>query len=208
MVKLIDMADRRFGRLLVLSRGENTPEKTATWLCRCDCGVEITARGPNLRRGNSRSCGCLNIESISKRSRTHNEAGVLNRTAEYRIWSNMLTRCRNKKAPAFKDYGARGIDVCERWLRYENFLEDMGRRPSSSHSIERKENNSGYSKENCMWADIIQQARNKRNSRIVEFEGRKISLAEAAELAGASYATVWFRLKSGWTVKDALYGRS
>lgn len=123
---------------------------------------------------------------------------------EYQAWSNMLERCRNKNLPNYRRYGGRGIKVCERWLSFQNFLEDMGRRPSPKHSIERINNDLGYFKENCKWATRVEQCRNMRSNTIMEFNGESRCVAEWAEVYGLSREIVWSRLLRGWTLERAL----
>lgn len=116
----------------------------------------------------------------------------------------MLGRCQNLTDQAFRDYGGRGIRVCERWLAFENFYADMGPRPSPKHSIDRIDNDGNYEPGNVRWATVKQQARNTRCSRIVRFGGRTMSLAEAAELAGLNISTVRGRFSRGWSMEEAL----
>lgn len=208
MPPFISLAGKRYGRILVLRRADNDKWQQTTWLCRCDCGAEKIIKGNNLSRGQTQSCGCYKLEKISALNRTHGQGGVATKTAEYRIWANMVNRCTNPNNPAFKDYGGRGIMVCKRWRKFENFYADMGRRPSASLSVDRKKNGEGYSKGNCRWATRKEQTRNARSNRIVEFNGIKMPLAQAAELAGAKYRTAWWRLDQGWPLQEVLYGRS
>jgi hypothetical protein len=123
-------------------------------------------------------------------------------TTEHDIWRAMIERCRN---PKFKDYAGRGISVCQRWLdSFEDFLADMGHRPSSGHSIERERNEENYEPGNCVWATAKQQGRNKRNNILVEYAGRTMVLSEAAEVAGINYKRAWWRINAGWGVQRAL----
>jgi hypothetical protein len=151
-----------YGRLTVLARAE-TVGNMLTWRCRCSCGNETVAYGSNLRRGHSRSCGCLKIEVTLTRCTTHGEARHGKLTPEYRAWAALINRCENPQNPRFKDYGGRGITVCERWRSsYETFLADMGRRPSPRHSLDRIDNNGHYEPANCRWATASEQRRNQR----------------------------------------------
>jgi hypothetical protein len=155
------MIGRRFGRVVVLS-GPMLRKDNAVWRTRCDCGAEFDAYGSNLRRGKTKSCGCLQKELLSDR-RTHGDSIKGRWATEYRIYAGMLQRCENTNTLAFKWYGARGIKVCDRWREsYENFLEDMGRRPTLAHSIDRINNDGNYEPGNCRWATIKQQAQNRR----------------------------------------------
>jgi hypothetical protein len=124
---------------------------------------------------------------------------------EYSIWMNMRSRCNNPKNNRFATYGARGIAVCRRWeVDFLNFLTDMGRRPSPKHTLERIDNDQGYFPENCRWATRKEQARNRRSSRFLEFDGQTRTSAEWSELTGISQGTLHARLKAGWPVERAL----
>ena len=129
--------------------------------CRCDCGTIQFVAHSKLRNGHSRSCGCLQAEVTTNRSLKHGHKRRSAETKSYRAWNNMLNRCTNPNVKSFPDYGGRGITICERWLKFENFLEDMGPSPEGL-SIDRLDNDIGYSKENCAWRTSLDQARNRR----------------------------------------------
>lgn len=198
----------RFGRLIVVGseiRAHANGSKRRFYICRCECGGLALAPASSLRTGNTTTCGCLQREKAASRLRTHGESGAAGRrTAEYAVWAGMLNRCRSSASKQFSDYGGRGISVCDRWSDFANFLADMGRRPSSNHTIERQNNDRGYEPGNCVWATKVEQARNKRSNVMVEYRGVKMSLAAAAEQAGIKQNTVTVRLRRGWTVERAL----
>lgn len=123
---------------------------------------------------------------------------------EYSAWKNMRRRCANKMNKSFSRYGGRGISVCKRWNVFANFLIDMGPRPSPAHSIERKNNNGNYCKENCVWATAKEQSRNRSTNRFVVFNGQEMVLAEAAEKAGLHHSLFFGRLRLGWSEEKAL----
>jgi hypothetical protein len=148
----------RFGRLTVLSRYTKKLKPTK-WNCICDCGVEKAYYAANLKRGLSRSCGCLRKEEAAQARRKHGLVG----TPEYYAWSKAIQRCTNPKDSRYNNYGARGITVCEEWLDFRNFIADMGKRPSDDHSIDRIDNDKGYYPNNCRWATRSQQIRNRQS---------------------------------------------
>jgi hypothetical protein len=151
----------RFGRYVVIGNAENSASGETRWLCRCDCGtVKIVQRG-DLRNGHTRSCGCLRREIASVNSMTHGHS----RSSEYAIWRGMFTRTTKTSSESFHNYGGRGIAVCDRWRKFENFLADMGSRPSRRHSIDRINNDGNYEPGNCRWATPSQQSRNARTPR-------------------------------------------
>jgi hypothetical protein len=123
---------------------------------------------------------------------------------EYGIWSGIKVRCLNKNNSRYSYYGGREITVCKRWLVFENFFEDMGERPSKRHSVERKNNNLGYTPKNCIWATRHQQAWNRRNSKILTFQGKSMPLGELAQVFNISAKRVWWRLSVGWSVERSL----
>lgn len=125
-------------------------------------------------------------------------------TSEYRAWINMRSRCDNPNTPGFHNYGGRGIYVCERWYSFENFLADMGPRPAEKFSVDRIDVNGNYEPSNCRWADSKTQCRNMSVNRIVEFNGKRVTLAEAVEATGVKYNTILYRLKRGWPMERAL----
>ena len=127
------------------------------------------------------------------------------KTAEYRIWSGMRDRCENPNSPGYARYGARGITVCDRWKRFENFIADMGLRPSRAHSMERKRNDLGYSPENCVWATSREQSRNRRSNINVTINGVTRCLKDWCNLLGVPYKRALQRIKySGWSPDKAL----
>lgn len=135
MSQFVELTGRRFCRLVVLSRAENGPRGHRRWMCRCDCGAEIAVRAGHLNNGEMKSCGCLRRDTSRAKNRTHGASGE-RETSTYRTWRHMRERCVNPNNRDFKDYGGRGISVCERWNTFGNFLADMGERHRPRRSIE------------------------------------------------------------------------
>ncbi len=143
----------RYGRLLVLERAGSDKHYNAQWLCLCDCGNRKIILGQSLRRGLTRSCGCLDVENKTTHGMSYNPL--------YNVWKNMLRRCHDEKNPRFSDYGGRGIAVCKRWHDIENFVKDMSPRPAGA-TLDRIDNNGNYCPENTHWASPKEQNLNKR----------------------------------------------
>jgi hypothetical protein len=188
-----DMAGQRVGILSVLSYVEGKFGSGARWLCQCDCGKQIIANRKSLRN-KQYSCGCVRLGK-----RTHNLTG----SPTYGSWVEMRRRCSNPKRPEYKDYGGRGITVCKRWGRFENFLADMGEMPVG-YSIERINNNLGYSKKNCCWIPRSEQAKNRRSVRWFNVGGERVTMTEASRRLGVNVTTLLYRLHAGWPMKRIL----
>lgn len=196
-----DLRQQRFGRLVAIERLPTAAGERSVWRCECDCGNEAAVSLCNLVGGHTNSCGCLLPEIAGKHSITH---GMANKVPEYGIWAAMRRRCDYAKDKHFADYGGRGIRVCERWQSFAHFYEDMGPRPSSDHSIDRYPNKNGnYEPGNARWATRSQQARNTRTNRIVEYQGRRQTLADWCDELHLPYFAVSKRLRAGWSAVDA-----
>jgi hypothetical protein len=165
--KRIDLTGQRFFRLTVVSFAGVNRRGQALWRVRCDCGTERSVRGDNLRNGTTGSCGCWKAMCATLITLRHGHARRGgSRSPEYRSWQNMLQRCTNPKDQDWKNWGGRGIRVCDRWLHsFENFFVDMGRKPSPAHSIDRSNNDGNYEPGNCCWATAKEQRANRRDSR-------------------------------------------
>ncbi len=195
------MVGNCYGRLVVLSRNGSDKHQKTRWLCKCDCGKEITVTGVYLRKGDTRSCGCLKKDIATKRLTTHGKTN----TPEHSTWRDMRKRCRNKKSKSYKNYGGRGIYVCEKWNSFESFLEDMGRKPSPGHTIERVDNNGPYSPDNCRWADRKEQMNNVRYNHMLTLNGQTRTMMEWSEITGINYSTLRNRVNVyGWSDEKAL----
>lgn len=185
-------AGQRYGRLVAII--PVTMGRGSKWRFRCDCGNETVTRATGVRSGGTRSCGCLQRE----RARDGAKHGM-QAAPEYSCWRSLLSRCRNPKNPGYRIYGGRGIKVCRRWWKFENFYADMGPRPSPEHSIDRIDNDGNYEPGNCRWATRKEQRRNQSTNRIVVYRGRKMTLAEACEQAAVPYDCAYSRLRRGWS---------
>lgn len=193
-----DLAGQRFGRFEVLARADNDRHGNAKWDCLCDCGSARAVLGRSLRSGVTQSCGCMNKE-INAANITHG----MSATREYKAWAGMVQRCTNPKHHKWPRYGGRGIRVCDRWLSFENFYEDMGHRPPGM-TVDRENNDGNYEPTNCRWATAQQQADNKSSNRYVTVNGEQMTVSAASRLAGIQRGTVASRMRSGWTVDRAL----
>lgn len=198
--RAIDLTGKVFGLLTVLRR-EGRIRKFAAWACRCTCGLELVVSGDHLRRGCRKACA----------RNDHTWAGakyppgfIKKYRSEHRSWMHMLERCRCKGHTNWKNYGGRGITVCERWKDFNFFVADMGAKPTSRHTIEREDVNGNYEPDNCRWATQAEQMRNIRRSVYVEVEGVKVLLLDVADKLGLDRQAVYGRLKNGWSLEAAL----
>lgn len=205
-----------FGRLKVIEYIESRDQKRY-WKCVCECGNIVESYTAALNYGLIKSCGCLRAEAAkvnglkgAKACITH---GCTN-TSEYKTWTMMKSRCNNPKSSSYEDYGGRGIKLCERWNEsFQNFIDDMGMKPSPHSSIDRIDVNCGYYKENCRWANTKEQQTNKRSNVYIEFKGEVKTLSEWAKIIGINHMSLKKRMKSmplekALTMKKQCVGRS
>ena len=197
-----DFTPETFGRLTTLGPKFLLPIPDGTYkayqVCRCGCGEVLVVRTNNLKTNTAASCGCIRRSMTIDRNTTHgfaSKSSPFNGT--YRIWTGMVARCRYTHYPALKNWGGRGIKVCQRWQTFENFLADMGQRPSPTHSIDRIDVDGDYCPENCRWATRIQQNNNKRNNTLVTAFGKTQSLAEWCRECNMVYGTFARRIRNG-----------
>lgn len=197
-----------FGRLTVIEgpifEARNGITVTHFYKCRCECGNDHWVCHGNLRNGSTESCGCYQSERRGKTLKLHGESGK-NATSEWIAWSSMKARCSNPKGTDYKSYGGRGIAVCERWENsYINFLEDMGRKPSPRHSLERNDVDGHYSPGNCKWATPEEQAANKQNSIRITMNGETLGIAEWSRRTGLTESVIRRRKSRGWSEERIL----
>lgn len=212
MPAFVDLKNCKIGRLTVIERAPSYRDRfnklVTMWQCICECGNEITTHSQSLRKGHTKSCGCLNTETrsrlIKQRSITHGETIGGKTTGEHNSWSAMKQRCLNPNCKKYPIYGGRGITICKRWLKYENFLADMGRRPHPKMQIDRIDNNGNYEPSNCKWSMPVEQSNNRSFSRHYEYNGERLTIRGWSNRTGFCYSTIANRLKSGWTMEKVI----
>jgi hypothetical protein len=190
----------RIGSWIVIERRivlKSNGAKKGIYLCRCVCGRTRELWTYVLRRGTPSHCGCLTPPRTPKPRGRH-------QYPEYRVWTSMRSRCMSPSHQLYPHYGARGIKVCDRWGSFPVFFSDMGERPSKDYSIERKDNDLGYSPENCVWATRTEQCRNRRSTRKLELSGITLSLTGWAEKTGIPASVISRRLKRGLSLQQAI----
>lgn len=197
MGKFIDIIGQKFGRLLVIKLAQRGNRNRIRWLCRCDCSKEKIVYSDHLKNGSTKSCGCLNKSNalIHGHSKNNKQSPI------YASWAHMIQRCVNPNNKSYCNYGDRGITVCEEWLKFENFLIDMGKKWKPGLTIERKKNEEGYHPSNCKWATRIEQANNKRNNRLFIFNGKTQSMKQWSCDLNINEKTLWTRFHRGWSIK-------
>ena len=209
-MKQIDITGQKFGRLIAV-RFDHRKNNRQFWLFKCSCGKEKIIDKSHVMGRKIRSCGCIKTEML--KNKPNGKIHGMTKTKFYKKWIMMKRRCYDKKCQAYKHYGGRGIKVCDRWLKFENFRDDMYQSylehakkfGHKNTTIERKNNNGNYCKENCRWATLIEQGNNKTNSRYLVYNGKKLTITQWADIVGISENVIRFRLdKYGWNIKDAL----
>lgn len=172
---MTDLIGKTFGKLTVIKCIGKNKRRYIIWMCNCECGKSSIVSGSDLTNEHTKSCGCLKADTMRRLRLTHGKST----TPEYKVWCEMIKRTENKKNKHYKDYGGRGIIVSERWRNsFESFLEDMGERPYKDYSIDRIDNNGNYEPNNCRWASIADQCRNKRNNVLININGKIMILSD------------------------------
>lgn len=194
-----DITNQHFNRLIALERAGKNKNGKDLWFCVCVCGTFCVKSANNLKTGNTKSCGCWKQEVSHKRFLIHGKSG----SPEFKTWCAMRRRCIDPSDSHYHIYGGRGISFAERWLVFENFLADMGTKPTPKHTIERVDNEKGYGPDNCVWADIKAQNRNTRRTRMVTFNGITQCLTDWSITLGMDYETLRSRLSRGKTIEEA-----
>lgn len=203
----LDLLGKRFGKLTVVEKAGSInvaaagkkPNRHVAWKCICDCGNYKVVTGTKLKFNNTQSCGCLGGGGLKTADGKYIRYGAPINTKEYNAWTAIKRRCLSPSCKLFKNYGARGISVCERWKNsFPNFLKDMGYAPSPEHSIDRYPNNDGnYEPGNCRWATDAEQAINKRSNVFVVYNGERLTISQWAIRIGCSYSYMWKQAKLG-----------
>lgn len=198
MSQIIDLTGKKFGRWTVKCFSHQKG-KALYWSCVCECGVERAVFGADLKRGGSESCGCLAREKRSARAKKHE----MSFHPAYRTWIQMKTRCMKESNAGYKDYGGRGIVVCEEWLSFDNFWKDMGPTWEKGLSLDRIDVNGNYESINCRWATAKEQGNNRRTNRFIKCpDGVERTLAEAAEAYGINRNSMAARIRYGWSDEE------
>lgn len=203
MTAPLQLTGQRFGRLVVIERVQNNIHQKTMWRCQCDCGNEVCVIGSRLKNGLTLSCGCLQKETAKQTLFIHGETS----TRLHSIWKDMKRRCYNPRRKEWADYGGRGIDVCAEWKEsYMKFRDwALANGYNDNLSLDRVNNDRGYSPENCRWATNIQQAENKRNNITVEYDGREQCLGAWVREFGYSYGQCrWYVVERGWSWSDVI----
>lgn len=201
MAKALDISGQKFGSLTAIERCGTCASRDIKWRFICDCGNEFEANGYYARSGKITTCP----ECARERTRTASVKHGLTNSPEFLTWTDIQTRCHNPNSTSYERYGGRGIKVCEKWRNsFQAFLDDMGKRPTCDHSIDRIDNDKGYEPGNCRWATRIEQANNKRNNRLVTIGGETKTIAQWAHEHNLNAATVWRRVNEGKSGEDLL----
>lgn len=199
MPKFRDLTGQKFNRLTVLHRVPNP--KYTRWLCLCDCGNKIEVMSTHIISGNIKSCGCWKREQTIKRETKHG----LHHVREYITWQAIKSRCNNPKNDHYQSYGGRNIKVCPEWENdFARFFKDMGPKPTPKHSIDRIDNDKGYSPDNCRWATRDEQIINRRDTLFLTHNDDTKTVIEWSKITKISYNTLKKRLALGWSAEKAL----
>lgn len=199
----VSLVGQRFGKVVVTKYLGSDSHRNGVYRCVCDCGKETDVYTNSLKRGHTKSCGCSRHETLTTHGMSENMTASSEEMSTYKSWKAMLARCYNTNDGNYHRYGGRGITVCDKWRKFEGFLEDMGVKPRGL-TIERLDVDKGYYKENCEWATYLTQNRNKTNTVWVMYKGRRLSLAEACELTGVKLGTAHQRIRRGWSPEEAI----
>ena len=207
IMAVLDLKNKKFNRLLVLERAENTKSGKSRWLCQCDCGKKTIVLGSYIKDGRVKSCGCYNHDLLIKRNTKHNYDG---KRICY-VYRSMLSRCLNKNNKYYSEYGGRGIDICDEWIgengiknfcewAYANGYDENA--PRGQCTLDRIDNDKGYSPANCRWVDLYVQANNKRNNILINYNGKTQTLEQWCKELKLSRSMVRHRYERGCKISE------
>lgn len=188
---------KKYRKLTVLSMFVKSKRRYC--VCKCDCGKETICLAYSLKTGHTSSCGCLLEQFRNKNNKVY-------KTKNYRTWKNIIDRCYNTKNKRYKNYGGRGIGVCEEWLKDFNLFDKWAKETLTDEflTIDRVDINGNYCPENCRWATLKEQSRNKTTNRIIKYKNKSKTLSEWCEIFNRSYKAVWYRINNNWDIEKAL----
>lgn len=195
----INLIGQKFGRLTVISFHE-TESGDTFFNCKCDCGKDVVVRGQDLKRGSTKSCGCLKKEFVPS-NKTHG----MSKTRLFKIWSGMRQRCNNKNNPKYKVYGGRGITVCDEWNDFSNFMNWSYKNGyNDTLTIDRIDPNGNYCPSNCRWSTLKEQANNTRSTVFLTYKGEKKPASEWSKITGIPQDTLTKRKRNGWSDEECI----
>ena len=195
----LELAGERFGRLIVKKCAGKTKSGNYLWECECKCGKNVIVRSGDLRNDHTKSCGCLASKLNNKYAVIHGKS----RIPGYNSWFHMVDRCNNPENKAYKNYGGRGIKVCQRWLSVDNFFKDMGEKPKGL-TIDRIDNNGNYEKDNCRWTTYAEQNKNRRDNILLTQNGITRTISDWTRYFNLARNTIRERLNKGWPMDRVL----
>lgn len=192
-----------FGRWTVVDYACSSGQG-AMWNCECECGTQKAVHASSLMSGKSVSCGCFMRDDLSRRAKRHgHNTKREGQSPTYRTWRAMLRRCNDPAHTSYSNYGGKGIRVCDEWSSFDKFLEDMGERPEGK-TLDRIDGDGFYSKDNCRWMDMQEQANNRVNNHHLQFQGKSLTIAEWSRELGINVNTIRVRLLRGKSTEEAL----
>lgn len=199
--RFVDLTGKEFGRLKVIMHYGKNKHSQNLWYCECKCGEKTTITTRSLESGHTKSCGCLKKDYLKETYTTHGYTGE----RLYKTYNGMLARCRNEKEPCYKDYGGRGISVCDEWLDFIVFKDwSLSNGYSEELTIDRIDVNGNYEPSNCRWTDLTTQANNKRSNVILEYKGENKTIAEWCKYLGIDYNKFYHQLSKGKTIEEII----
>lgn len=200
---MIDRTGQRFGRLTVIEEAGRDKHRNVIWKCRCDCGNESYVTTADLKK--TKSCGCWNIDAIIQRNTRHGASKRGSITKLYKVWAAVKQRCTNPKNKAYKNYGGRGVKLCDEWLEYEPFEKwAFENGYAEGLQLDRIDNNGSYSPDNCRFVSAVENSHNKRNNVWITIDGKTALAVDWAKEVGVNVEVIRKRLRKGWSPKEAV----